>query len=94
RRPTRTAPGWSRKGATTPARASLEYAFLEGDGLWATGSARAGYRPVRACAGARPGIVPPAPDCVRHLEGNPKAATQWRQEAAFAGFERRYGGWR
>ncbi|WP_324801000.1 adenosine deaminase [Streptomyces cyaneofuscatus] len=76
------------------ARASLEYAFLEGDGLWATGSARAGYRPVRACAGARPGIVPPAPDCVRHLEGNAKAATQWRQEAAFAGFERRYGGWR
>ncbi|MGA5470458.1 hypothetical protein [Streptomyces arboris] len=46
-----------------------------------------------ACAGARPGIVPPAADCVRHLEGSPKAATQWRQEAA-VGFERRYGGWR
>jgi adenosine deaminase len=47
---------------------------------------------VRACAGARPGIAPPAPACARHLEGNPKAAAEWRQEAAFAGFERRYGG--
>ncbi|MFB6904710.1 adenosine deaminase [Streptomyces bacillaris] len=74
------------------ARASLEYAFVDGDGLWATGPGRTAYRPVPACAGSRPGFAPPAPACARHLEENPKAAIQWRQEAAFAGFERRYGG--
>ncbi|MET9052054.1 adenosine deaminase [Streptomyces bacillaris] len=74
------------------ARASLEYAFVDGAGLWATGPGRTAYRPVRACAGSRPGFAPPAPACARHLEENPKAAIQWRQEAAFAGFERRYGG--
>ncbi|MFJ9687829.1 adenosine deaminase [Streptomyces bacillaris] len=74
------------------ARASLEYAFVDGAGLWATGPGRTAYRPVRVCAGSRPGFAPPAPACARHLEENPKAAIQWRQEAAFAGFERRYGG--
>ncbi|MGA6173732.1 adenosine deaminase family protein [Streptomyces sp. NPDC012600] len=74
------------------ARASLEYAFLDGSSLWATGSARTGYRPVRACAAARPGIAPPAPACARHLADNPKAAVQWRQEEAYAAFEHRYGG--
>lgn len=74
------------------ARASLEHAFLDGDSLWASGSARTGYRPVRACAGSRPGVAPPAPACARHLADNAKAATEWRQEAAFAAFERRQGG--
>ncbi|SNB77233.1 adenosine deaminase [Streptomyces sp. PgraA7] len=74
------------------ARASLEHAFLDGDSLWASGSARTGYRPVRACAGSQPGVAPPAPACARHLADSAKAATEWRQEAAFAGFERRQGG--
>ncbi|MEU6629660.1 adenosine deaminase [Streptomyces parvus] len=74
------------------ARASLEHAFLDGDSLWAFGSARTGYRPVRACAGSQPGVAPPAPACARHLADSAKAATEWRQEAAFAGFERRQGG--
>ncbi|MEU3066499.1 adenosine deaminase [Streptomyces sp. NPDC006906] len=74
------------------ARASLEHAFLDGDSLWAPGSARTGYRPVRACAGSQPGVAPPAPACARYLTENAKAATEWRQEAAFAAFERRQGG--
>ncbi|MGW6717829.1 adenosine deaminase family protein [Streptomyces sp. NPDC054995] len=76
------------------ARASLTYAFLDGGSLWATGAERSGYRPVRVCAGSRPGIAPPAPACARYLAENAKAATEWRQEAAFAGFERRQGGTR
>ncbi|WNF30839.1 adenosine deaminase [Streptomyces sp. C11-1] len=76
------------------ARASLEYAFLDGGSLWAAGSAPTGYRPVRVCAGSQPGLAPPALACARHLADHPKAATEWRQEAAFAAFERRHGGTR
>nr|WSW66613.1 adenosine deaminase [Streptomyces sp. NBC_00995] len=74
------------------ARASLEYAFRDGRSLWATGSAPSGYRTVAACAGSRPGDVHPGARCVRYLSDNPKAATQWRQETAFAAFEREHGG--
>ncbi|MFD7527035.1 adenosine deaminase [Streptomyces sp. NPDC059849] len=70
------------------ARASLEYAFRDGRSLWATGSARSGYRPVPACQGNRPGTEHPSTRCARYLADNPKAATEWRQEAAFAVFER------
>ncbi|MGY3058167.1 adenosine deaminase [Streptomyces sp. TE3672] len=70
------------------ARASLEYAFRDGRSLWATGSARSGYRPVSACQGNEPGTDHPSTRCARYLAGNPKAATEWRQEAAFAVFER------
>ncbi|NEE34241.1 adenosine deaminase, partial [Streptomyces sp. SID7982] len=52
---------------------------------------RSGYRPVRVCAGSRPGAAPPTPACADYLADNAKAATEWRQEVAFAGFERRYG---
>ncbi|QRV31556.1 adenosine deaminase [Streptomyces californicus] len=76
------------------ARASLTYAFLDGGSLWAGGADRSGHHPVRACAGSRPGVAKPAPACARYLADNAKAAAEWRQEAAFAGFERRYGGGR
>ncbi|MFD8690597.1 adenosine deaminase [Streptomyces sp. NPDC059651] len=74
------------------ARASLEYAFRDGRSLWAAGSAASGYRPVAACAGSRPGSVRPGARCAAYLADNPKAATQWRQETAFASFERTHGG--
>ncbi|MGW2088421.1 adenosine deaminase family protein [Streptomyces sp. NPDC001880] len=70
------------------ARASLEYAFRDGRSLWATGSAPSGYRPVAACLGNRLGTDHPSTRCARYLADNPKAATEWRQEAAFATFER------
>ncbi|MFF2654238.1 adenosine deaminase [Streptomyces sp. NPDC058045] len=70
------------------ARASLEYAFHDGRGLWTAGRARSGYRPVPVCRGSHPGDDRPSPRCARYLAQNPKAATEWRQEVAFAAFER------
>ncbi|MFJ2130167.1 adenosine deaminase [Streptomyces sp. NPDC087845] len=72
------------------ARASLEYAFRNGRSLWATGSAPSGYRLVAACSGNRPGTEHPSTRCARYLADNPKAATEWRQETAFATFEARH----
>lgn len=72
------------------ARASLEYAFRNGRSLWATGSAPSGYRLVAACSGNRPGAAHPDARCARYLADNPKAATEWRQETAFATFESRH----
>jgi adenosine deaminase len=72
------------------ARASLEYAFRNGRSLWATGSAPSGYRLVAACSGNQPGTGHPRERCARYLADNPKAATQWRQEAACAAFESRH----
>ncbi|MFE7045165.1 adenosine deaminase [Streptomyces atratus] len=69
------------------ARASLEYAFRNGRSLWATGSAPSDYRPVDACRSDRPGTDHPSARCARYLADNPKAATEWRQETAFATFE-------
>ncbi|MBO0918850.1 adenosine deaminase, partial [Streptomyces laculatispora] len=74
------------------ARASLEYAFRDGRSLWAAGSAPSGYQLVPACRSDRPGAGRPSPRCSRYLAASPKAATQWRQEAAFAAFERDNGG--
>lgn len=72
------------------ARASLEYAFRNGRSLWASGSAPSGYRLVAACTGNRPGTAHPSARCARYLADNPKAATEWRQETAFATFESRH----
>ncbi|WP_149182741.1 adenosine deaminase [Streptomyces sp. TRM49041] len=74
------------------ARASLEYAFLPGRSLWRGNPTAHGYRPVAECRGTRPGRAGPGADCRRLLAGSRKAAVQWRQEAAFAEFERRHGG--
>ncbi|WP_206308291.1 adenosine deaminase [Streptomyces sp. A1277] len=74
------------------ARASLEYAFRDGRSLWAAGSAPSGYRPVPACRADRPGDGRPSARCAQYLAANPKAATEWRQEVAFASFERAHGG--
>ncbi|MGW1182145.1 adenosine deaminase family protein [Streptomyces drozdowiczii] len=74
------------------ARASLEYAFRDGRSLWAAGSAPSGYRMVAACRADRPGDGRPGARCADYLAGSPKAATEWRQEAAFASFERAHGG--
>ncbi|WUS99414.1 adenosine deaminase [Streptomyces sp. NBC_00708] len=74
------------------ARASLEYAFRDGRSLWAAGSAPSGYRVVDACRADRPGDGRPGARCAAYLARSPKAATEWRQEAAFATFERTHGG--
>ncbi len=72
------------------ARASLQYAFLPGRSLWRGNPTRDGYRPVDACRGRLPGTGSPGPACRQLLASSPRAAVQWRQEAAFAAFERRF----
>ncbi|MGW0735001.1 adenosine deaminase family protein [Streptomyces sp. NPDC002851] len=74
------------------ARASLEYAFLPGRSVWRGNPTRQGYRPAGPCVRDVPGAGSPSRACARLLAGSPKAAVQWRQEAAFRGFEGRYGG--
>ncbi|MBL1092081.1 MULTISPECIES: adenosine deaminase family protein [Streptomyces] len=72
------------------ARASLQYAFLPGRSLWRGNPTRDGYRPVDACRGGLPGTGSPGAACRQLLASSPKAAVQWRQEAASAAFERRF----
>jgi adenosine deaminase len=74
------------------ARASLQYAFLPGASLWQGNPTAQGYRPQAACRGQLPGSAGPlTPACRRLLDRSAKAAVEWRQEAAFAAFERTYG---
>ncbi|MER7111403.1 adenosine deaminase family protein [Streptomyces sp. NPDC000229] len=73
------------------ARASLEYAFLPGRSLWRGNPTAEGYRLDAACLGQRPDSGRPVTtDCGRLLTSSPKASVQWRQEAAFAAFERAF----
>ncbi|MFI0941587.1 adenosine deaminase [Streptomyces sp. NPDC021020] len=70
------------------ARASLQYAFLPGASLWQGNPTALGYRPQPACRGQLPGSGRPASAaCRRLLAASPRAAVEWRQEAAFAAFE-------
>ncbi|MEU1129990.1 adenosine deaminase [Streptomyces sp. NPDC005900] len=71
------------------ARASLEYAFLPGKSLWRGNPTQEGYRLTGVCDTGRPGAAKPAARCEHLLNGSPKAAAQWRQEAAFRHFESR-----
>ncbi len=59
------------------ARASLDYAFLPGASLWASG-----HTPTAACAKA-------GPACDRFLAASRKATAQWRLEREFEAFEAR-----
>ncbi|WP_181446492.1 adenosine deaminase family protein [Streptomyces sp. NTH33] len=70
------------------ARASLEYAFVPGEGLWQGNPTAQGYHLVAACRGERPGLPVRAPDCRRLLASSRKAELEWRQETAFGVFER------
>lgn len=73
----------------TLARAAVQHGFLRGADLW---RAPDDFRPVPACAADRPGEARPRPPCRAFLRSSPKAAVEWRQEAGFDRFERRYGG--
>ena len=72
------------------ARASLEYAFVEGRSLWRDGG---DYQPVAACAGKASGwqaSATPAAACQAVLDSSVKARLQWRLEQDLAEFERIY----
>jgi len=73
----------------TIARAALDHGFLQGTSLW---SAPEDFRASAACAGDQLGQPQPSPACRQLLDASPKAAAEWRQEAAFTQFEDRYKG--
>ncbi len=67
-------------------RQSLEHSFLPGASLWAT--TKGGFRPVAACAadlGEKPTRA-----CSEFLAANERAREQWKLEAAFASFEKKF----
>lgn len=70
------------------ARNSLAYSFLPGASLWRNAD---GNQVAAPCARDRLGAPNPSPRCRALLAGSPKASLQWRQEARFTVFERRYG---
>ena len=67
------------------ARQSLEQSFLPGASLWAETKT---FRMASVCAGSMPGEV--SAGCQKFLDGSERASVQWRLEAAFPEFEKRY----
>jgi len=70
------------------ARQSLEHSFLPGASVWAT--TKGTFRPVSVCAGEPAGWVTPLTPCVKFLRANVRATEQWKLEAAFAEFEKKF----
>ena len=66
-------------------RDSLEHAFLPGADLWA--APEEFTRMTSACSGQSP-TASPAGACRALLAASPHAALEWKEEAAFAAFER------
>lgn len=69
-------------------RQSLEHSFLPGASLWA--STRGEFRRVAACATDSAGSEKPSAACGKFLAANEHAREQWRLEAEFAKFERKF----
>jgi adenosine deaminase len=70
------------------ARQSLEHSFLPGESLWA--GTKGTFRPVAACANATAGTEKPSADCEKFLAASEKAREQWKLEAAFSKFEKKF----
>lgn len=68
----------------TMARASLEYAFVEGDSLWKDIESLV---PIEGCADDAPGVKAISRVCQDHLDNNLKAQLQWKLEEQFRAFE-------
>lgn len=73
----------------TIARAALDHGFLQGASLW---RAPDDFRAAAACAGDQLGQPRPSQACQRLLDISPKAAAEWKQEAAFTSFENQHQG--
>jgi len=69
-------------------RQSLEHCFLPGQSLWA--QTKPTFKPAAACAGDVLGKDKPSASCAKFLDANERAREQWKLEAAFAAFEKRY----
>ena len=69
-------------------RQGLEHSFLPGASLWA--ETKGAFRPVAACAADTAGREKPSAGCQKSLAASERAREQWRLEAAFAEFERKF----
>jgi hypothetical protein len=69
------------------ARASMEYAFLEGASLWKDASR---WVAVKECEKDRADRAALSGGCQRFLQGSEKARLQWGLERSFADFEKRH----
>jgi hypothetical protein len=69
-------------------RQSIEHSFLPGQSLW--GETKGSFRVVTACAADRPGAEKPSAACAKFLSATEHAKEQWKLEAAFAGFEKKF----
>jgi adenosine deaminase len=69
-------------------RQSLEHSFLPGESLWA--STKNSFRPVAPCASSALGADRPSATCAKFLAANERAREQWKLEAEFAKFEKKF----
>jgi adenosine deaminase len=69
-------------------RQSVEHSFLPGRSLWA--ETKTSFRPVAACASDSAGSEKPSVGCEKFLAANEHAREQWKLEAAFAAFEKKF----
>jgi hypothetical protein len=69
-------------------RQSVEHSFLPGQSLWA--ETKSVFRPVAPCASDKAGTGKPSGACATFLVANERAREQWKLEAAFAEFEKKY----
>ena len=67
------------------ARMSLEHSFLAGSSLWASE-----FHPVAACANDHASAGRLSSACQKFLDANECAQMQWKLEAEFAGFEKKF----
>jgi adenosine deaminase len=70
-------------------RQSLEHSFLPGESLWAI-TTKDSFRPGAACAADAAGAVKPSSACAKFLSASERARQQWKLEAAFAEFEKKF----
>jgi adenosine deaminase len=70
------------------ARQSLEHSFLPGESLWT--ETRLQFRFVTACAGDAAGAGEPSSGCQKFLVANERARMQWKLEAEFRMFEKKF----
>lgn len=69
-------------------RQSLEHSFLPGQSLWV--GTKGTFKPVTACTADALGKEKPSAACTKFLEANEHAREQWKLEAAFGEFEKKF----
>jgi adenosine deaminase len=69
-------------------RQSIEHSFLPGQSLWA--ETKGGFHPVAPCASGALGAANPSAACAKFLAANERAREQWKLEAEFVNFEKRF----